>query len=79
MKLNPQYHRALESGLATLHVTRLDPKKVHKVGPDWGLNRGGASAGRPQAVYKVALRLIKVGLLTATSNNPHNTYFKIPN
>ena len=35
MKLNPQDHRALESGLTTLHVTRLGPKKVHKVGPDW--------------------------------------------
>jgi hypothetical protein len=34
MKVNPQDHWALESGLTTLHVTRLGPKKVHKVGPD---------------------------------------------
>ena len=34
MKLNPQDHRALELGLTTLHVTRLGPKKVYKVGLD---------------------------------------------
>ena len=34
MKLNPRDHRALQSGLTSLHVTRLGPKKVHKVGPD---------------------------------------------
>jgi hypothetical protein len=34
MKLNPQDHWAVESGLITLHVTRLGPKKVIKVGPD---------------------------------------------
>ena len=34
MKLNPRDHRALESGLITLHGTRLGPKKVYKVGPD---------------------------------------------
>jgi hypothetical protein len=32
MKLNPQDHQALESGLNTLHVTRLGRKKVHKLG-----------------------------------------------
>ena len=30
MKLNPQDHGALESGLTTLHVTRLGPKKFIK-------------------------------------------------
>ena len=34
IKLNPQDHRALKSSLITLHVTRLGPKKIHKVGPD---------------------------------------------
>jgi hypothetical protein len=34
MKLNPQDHRALESGLVNLHGTRLGPKKVHTLGPD---------------------------------------------
>ena len=34
MKLNPQDFQALESGLITLHVTRLGLKKIHKVGPD---------------------------------------------
>ena len=34
MKLNPQDHRALESGLTTLHATRLGRNKVHKVRPD---------------------------------------------
>ena len=34
MKLNPRDHRALQSGLATSRVARLDPNKVHKVGPD---------------------------------------------
>jgi len=33
-KLNPQDHRALKLGLTTLRVTRLGPKRVHKVGPD---------------------------------------------
>ena len=37
MKLNPQTQWALEWGLVTLHVTRLGPEKVHKVGPDRGL------------------------------------------
>ena len=32
MKLHPQDHWALESDLITLHVTRLGPKNVHKVG-----------------------------------------------
>ena len=57
MKLNPQDHRALESGLTTLHVTRLGRKKVHKVPPELRPQSGQCS-GRPQAVYKVALRII---------------------
>ena len=46
-KLNPQDHRALESGLNTLHGTRLGPKKFIK----WAriedlkdMNRAGARA-----------------------------------
>jgi hypothetical protein len=35
MKFNPHQDRsALESGLTTLHVTRLGRKKVHKVRPN---------------------------------------------
>jgi hypothetical protein len=34
MKLNPQDHQALELDLTTLHVTRLGPIEVHKVGLD---------------------------------------------
>ena len=34
MKLHPQDHQALELGLITLHLTRLDLEKIHKVGPD---------------------------------------------
>ena len=44
MKLNPRDHQALESDLITLHMTRLDPKNVHKGGQIEGLkdmNRAG--------------------------------------
>ena len=34
MKLNPQDHRVLKAYLITVHVTRLNPGKVHKVEPD---------------------------------------------
>ena len=58
MKLNPRDHRALESGLITLHGTRLGPKKVHTMGPDRGLK--GHESGRcswwSQAVYKATLK-----------------------
>ena len=37
MKLNPQDHWALQTTLITLHMPRLGLKKIHKVGPGWGL------------------------------------------
>jgi hypothetical protein len=50
MKLNPQDHRVLESGLTTLHLTKLGREKVHKLGPNWGLNWAGAPAGPRQCI-----------------------------
>jgi hypothetical protein len=47
MNLNPQDHWSLESGLITLHVTRLGPKKLIKWGWTEGLkdmDRAGAQA-----------------------------------
>jgi len=74
MKLNPQDHRDLESGLTILHVsphvTRLSPKKIHKVGPDWGLNQACAPAGpmlciKPPSIWRAFWHFAK-----STSNHP---------
>ena len=63
MKFNPQDHRTLELGLTTLHVTRLDPKKVHKVVLDWGLNQAGAPAS-----LRPCIKLPLVGTTNAHLN-----------
>jgi hypothetical protein len=58
MKLSPQDHRALETGLITSHRTRLGPKNIHKVGPDWGIkgHESGRCSSQPQDMYKAALK-----------------------
>ena len=78
--LSSQEHQELRLGLTTLYVTRLGlAKKVHKVGPDWGLNahESGQCSGKPQTMYKVGLNLEYVSIcsLYIRVNIDHYSWF----
>jgi hypothetical protein len=44
---HPRNHRVLESDLVTLHVTRLGPKNVHKMGQIEGLKDMNGAGPKP--------------------------------
>ena len=74
----PQEHQTLKLSLITLQVTRLNPQKVNKIGPDWGLGAWelGQCLGGPKIVYKVILlgRNLKVPKLHELSNHTRNSH-----